>query len=115
MVKSAYYDKSGLKRGAWSPAEDNLLREYVQKYGHWNWRELPKFAGMKMNFLFFIFFFFLMKISKLICFSLTGLPRCGKSCRLRWMNYLRPDVKLGKYTKEEDEIIIKLHEEHGNK
>jgi myb proto-oncogene protein len=31
------------------------------------------------------------------------------------MNYLRPDVKLGKYTKEEDEIIIKLHEEHGNK
>lgn len=55
MVKSAYYDKNGLKKGAWSPAEDNKLREYVQRYGHWNWRELPKFAGMKMNSFFYFF------------------------------------------------------------
>lgn len=52
MVKSAYYDKNGVKKGAWSPAEDNKLREYVGRYGHWNWRELPKFAGiyiLKLN------------------------------------------------------------------
>ncbi|KAG2717167.1 hypothetical protein I3760_03G160800 [Carya illinoinensis] len=88
MVKSPYYDENGLKKGAWSPEEDDKLKVYVQRYGHWNWRELPKFAG---------------------------LSRCGKSCRLRWMNYLQPDVKRGNYTKEEDEVILKLHEELGNK
>ena len=45
----------------------------------------------------------------------TGLSRCGKSCRLRWMNYLRPGVKRGNYTEEEERMIIKLHEELGNK
>ncbi|KAK9266354.1 hypothetical protein L1049_024425 [Liquidambar formosana] len=88
MVRAPCYDKNGLKKGAWSPEEDNKLRAYIQRYGHWNWRELPKFAG---------------------------LSRCGKSCRLRWMNYLRPNVKRGNYTKEEDELIIKLHQELGNK
>lgn len=47
--------------------------------------------------------------------SLTGLARCGKSCRLRWLNYLRPDLKHGNYTREEEEIIIKLHQQLGNK
>ena len=46
---------------------------------------------------------------------LTGLQRCGKSCRLRWMNYLRPDLKRGNFTEEEDELIIKLHSLLGNK
>ena len=45
----------------------------------------------------------------------TGLSRCGKSCRLRWLNYLQPDVKRGNYTEEEELMIIKLHEELGNK
>lgn len=54
-------------------------------------------------------------VNVLAHFSLTGLTRCGKSCRLRWMNYLRPDVKRGNYSKEEEEMIIKLHEELGNK
>ncbi|CAK9161598.1 unnamed protein product [Ilex paraguariensis] len=75
-------------RGSWSDEEDNKLRAYIQKYGHWNWRQLPKFAG---------------------------LSRCGKSCRLRWMNYLRPGVKRGNYSKEEEHMIMKLHEELGNK
>ncbi|XP_057954590.1 transcription factor MYB15-like isoform X2 [Malania oleifera] len=44
-----------------------------------------------------------------------GLQRCGKSCRLRWMNYLRPDVKHGNYSEEEEDIIIELHEKLGNK
>ncbi|KAH7843127.1 hypothetical protein Vadar_012918 [Vaccinium darrowii] len=88
MGRKPSYDNNGRKKGAWSPEEDEKLRDYVLRYGHWNWRELPKFAG---------------------------LARCGKSCRLRWMNYLRPNVKRGSYTKEEEDIIIKLHEELGNK
>ncbi|XP_065636775.1 transcription factor WER [Quercus suber] len=88
MVRAPFYDKNGLKKGAWSVEEDNKLRSYIQRFGHWNWRELPKFAG---------------------------LSRCGKSCRLRWMNYLQPNVKRGNYTEEEELMIIKLHEELGNK
>jgi transcription factor MYB, plant len=43
------------------------------------------------------------------------LLRCGKSCRLRWINYLRPDLKRGNFTAEEEEAIIKLHAMLGNK
>ncbi|KAI5440712.1 transcription factor MYB10 [Lathyrus oleraceus] len=81
-------DKSQVKRGPWSPAEDLKLIAFVQKFGHENWRSLPKQAG---------------------------LQRCGKSCRLRWINYLRPDLKRGNFTVEEEETIIKLHEAFGNK
>ncbi|XP_015571053.1 transcription factor MYB15 [Ricinus communis] len=88
MVRGPFIDKNGLKKGAWSREEDDKLRAYILKYGHWNWRELPKFAG---------------------------LSRCGKSCRLRWMNYLRPGVKHGNYSKEEETLTIKLHEQFGNK
>ncbi|KAL1548353.1 transcription factor MYB114-like protein [Salvia divinorum] len=88
MVKAAYVDKDGLKKGAWSEEEDTKLRSYIVKYGHWNWRLLPKFAG---------------------------LQRCGKSCRLRWMNYLKPDVKRGEFNQEERDLIAKLHYELGNK
>ncbi|XP_065011662.1 transcription factor MYB7-like [Musa acuminata AAA Group] len=47
--------------------------------------------------------------------ALEGLLRCGKSCRLRWINYLRPDLKRGNFTAAEDELIIKLHGLLGNK
>ncbi|KAJ8749327.1 hypothetical protein K2173_018811 [Erythroxylum novogranatense] len=88
MVRAPFFDKNGVRKGAWSKEEDDKLKAYIEKYGHWNWRELPKFAG---------------------------LSRCGKSCRLRWMNYLRPDVKHGNYNKEEDDLIMQLHEQIGNK
>ncbi|XP_020203379.1 transcription factor MYB63 [Cajanus cajan] len=81
-------DKSQVKRGPWSPSEDLKLIAFIQKYGHENWRALPKQAG---------------------------LMRCGKSCRLRWINYLRPDVKRGNFTQEEEETIIRLHKALGNK
>ncbi|KAJ1376623.1 SANT/Myb domain [Sesbania bispinosa] len=81
-------DKNGLKKGTWAPEEDKKLVDYVTRYGHWNWRLLPKFAG---------------------------LARCGKSCRLRWLNYLRPNVKRGNYTQQEEETIIKLHQLLGNR
>ncbi|XP_027343340.1 transcription factor MYB13-like [Abrus precatorius] len=81
-------DKSGLRKGAWTPEEDKKLVAYVTRYGHWNWTLLPKFAG---------------------------LERCGKSCRLRWMNYLRPNIKRGNFTQEEDETIMKLIQRLGNR
>ena len=46
---------------------------------------------------------------------ITGLLRCGKSCRLRWINYLKPDIKRGNFTKEEEDTIIQLHEMMGNR
>ncbi|KAJ3689547.1 hypothetical protein LUZ61_018711 [Rhynchospora tenuis] len=81
-------DKVGLNKGSWTPEEDLRLISYIQKYGHANWRALPKKAG---------------------------LLRCGKSCRLRWINYLRPDIKRGNFSEEEEETIIKLHALLGNK
>ncbi|XP_062221015.1 myb-related protein Zm1-like [Phragmites australis] len=80
--------KVGLNRGSWTPQEDMRLIAYIQKHGHANWRALPKQAG---------------------------LLRCGKSCRLRWINYLRPDLKRGNFTADEEETIIKLHGLLGNK
>ncbi|KAK8564069.1 hypothetical protein V6N13_005720 [Hibiscus sabdariffa] len=88
MVRTPSCDKTGLRKGTWTPEEDQKLRAYVTKYGCWNWRQLPKYAG---------------------------LQRCGKSCRLRWLNYLRPNVKRGNYSKEEEETIVRLHESLGNK
>ncbi|XP_027348210.1 transcription factor MYB13-like [Abrus precatorius] len=88
MVRTPVCDKNGLKKGTWTPEEDKKLVDYITRYGHWNWRLLPKFAG---------------------------LARCGKSCRLRWLNYLRPNLKRGNYTQEEEETIIKLHQDLGNR
>ena len=45
MGRTSFTDENGTKKGAWSGEEDNKLRAYVQRYGHWNWRQLPKFAG----------------------------------------------------------------------
>ncbi|XP_047946929.1 transcription factor MYB7-like [Salvia hispanica] len=45
----------------------------------------------------------------------AGLLRCGKSFRLRWINYLKPDIKRGSFTREETAAIIDLHRLLGNK
>ncbi|KAH0659963.1 hypothetical protein KY289_028711 [Solanum tuberosum] len=87
MGRSPCCEKLGLKRGPWSKEEDDLLINYIKKNGHPNWRALPKLAG---------------------------LLRCGKSCRLRWTNYLRPDIKRGNFTHQEEDTIIKLHQVLGN-
>ncbi|KAG6658780.1 hypothetical protein I3843_04G176000 [Carya illinoinensis] len=88
MVRAPCCEKMGLKKGPWTPEEDQILITYVQRYGHGNWRALPKQAG---------------------------LLRCGKSCRLRWTNYLRPDIKRGNFSREEEDTIINLHEMLGNR
>ncbi|BFG26249.1 hypothetical protein CerSpe_125230 [Prunus speciosa] len=88
MGRAPCCDKNGLKKGPWTTEEDALLVDYMQKHGPGNWRNLPKNAG---------------------------LERCGKSCRLRWTNYLRPDIKRGRFSFEEEETIIQLHSILGNK
>ncbi|KAJ6684934.1 TRANSCRIPTION FACTOR MYB14, partial [Salix purpurea] len=88
MVRAPCCEKMGLKRGPWTAEEDRILISHIQLYGHGNWRALPKQAG---------------------------LQRCGKSCRLRWINYLRPDIKRGNFSREEEDTIIKLHEMLGNR
>ncbi|KAL5566882.1 hypothetical protein UlMin_030046 [Ulmus minor] len=88
MVRTPCCEKMGQKKGPWTPEEDQILISYIQGYGHGNWRALPKQAG---------------------------LLRCGKSCRLRWTNYLRPDIKRGNFSKEEEETIFELHQFLGNR
>nr|URY18823.1 MYB protein [Zanthoxylum bungeanum] len=88
MGRAPCCDKNGLKKGPWTPEEDQKLTSYIQLHGPGNWRSLPKNAG---------------------------LQRCGKSCRLRWTNYLRPDIKRGRFSFEEEESIIQLHSILGNK
>ncbi|PNX77490.1 transcription factor MYB 39-like protein [Trifolium pratense] len=88
MMRTPSNDESGLKKGPWSPEEDKILVDHIQKHGHGSWRALPKLAG---------------------------LNRCGKSCRLRWNNYLRPDIRRGKFSDEEEQLIINLHSVLGNK
>ncbi|KAM3242331.1 hypothetical protein ACQJBY_054793 [Aegilops geniculata] len=88
MVRAPCCEKMGLKRGPWTAEEDMTLVAHIEQHGHSNWRALPKQAG---------------------------LLRCGKSCRLRWINYLRPDIKRGNFTSEEEDAIIQLHAMLGNR
>ncbi|XP_030463546.1 transcription factor MYB10-like [Syzygium oleosum] len=87
-LKSSERPKPKHRKGLWSPEEDQRLRNYVLKHGHGCWSSVP------IN---------------------TGLQRNGKSCRLRWINYLRPGLKRGMFTVEEEEIILSLHRLIGNK
>lgn len=77
-----------LKKGPWTSAEDAILVEYVKKHGEGNWNAVQKHSG---------------------------LFRCGKSCRLRWANHLRPNLKKGAFTPEEERLIVELHAKMGNK
>ncbi|XP_058104025.1 transcription factor MYB53-like [Magnolia sinica] len=88
MGRSPCCDEHVVKKGPWTPEEDQRLVDYIEKHGHGSWRALPKLAD---------------------------LNRCGKSCRLRWTNYLRPDIKRGKFSSEEERIIVNLHSVLGNK
>ncbi|CBI40325.3 hypothetical protein VitviT2T_023946 [Vitis vinifera] len=88
MGRTPCCDKRGLKKGPWTPEEDQILVDYINKNGHGSWRSLPKNAG---------------------------LLRCGKSCRLRWTNYLRPDIKRGPFTTDEEKLVIQLHGILGNR
>ncbi|KAL0694831.1 hypothetical protein Bca4012_062011 [Brassica carinata] len=89
MGRATWFDADGTKRGGWTDEEDQKLVAYINEYGIGDWRFLPCKAG--------------------------SLQRCGKSCRLRWLNYLRPGVKKGKFTLEEEEAIINFQSILGNR
>lgn len=83
MGRKPCCSKEGLKKGSWTAKEDLLLTEYIKEHGEGTgWRSLPKKAG---------------------------LLRCGKSCRLRWVNYLKPGLNKGTFTPEEDDLIVRLY------
>ncbi|MCO5573235.1 hypothetical protein L7F22_027004 [Adiantum nelumboides] len=88
MGRAPCCEKVGLKRGPWTPEEDEKLVSFINEHGHGSWRALPKKAG---------------------------LLRCGKSCRLRWTNYLRPDIKRGEFSASEENAILQLHALLGNR
>lgn len=77
-----------LKKGPWTTTEDAILMEYVKKHGEGNWNAVQRNSG---------------------------LMRCGKSCRLRWANHLRPHLKKGAFSLEEERLIVELHAKLGNK
>nr|XP_043622852.1 transcription factor MYB36-like [Erigeron canadensis] len=83
MGRAPCCDKTIVKKGPWSAEEDAKLKDYIEKFGTGgNWIALPQKIGLK---------------------------RCGKSCRLRWLNYLRPNIKHGGFSEEEDNIISSLY------
>ncbi|XP_042398809.1 transcription factor MYB78-like [Zingiber officinale] len=77
-----------VRRGPWTLEEDLLLINNVASHGEGRWNSLA---------------------------SVAGLLRTGKSCRLRWLNYLRPDVRRGNITPEEQLLILDLHSRWGNR
>ncbi|CAH9128194.1 unnamed protein product [Cuscuta epithymum] len=88
MGQHSCCNKQKVKRGLWSPEEDEKLINYISSYGHGCWSSVPRLAG---------------------------LQRCGKSCRLRWINYLRPDLKRGSFSPQEAALILELHFILGNR
>ncbi|KAK6147073.1 hypothetical protein DH2020_017985 [Rehmannia glutinosa] len=89
MGRAPCCDKANVKKGPWSPEEDEQLKEYIDKHGTGgNWIALPQKAGLR---------------------------RCGKSCRLRWLNYLRPNIKHGEFSDDEDRIICSLFARMGSR
>nr|DAD34565.1 TPA_asm: hypothetical protein HUJ06_005205 [Nelumbo nucifera] len=59
--------------------------------------------------------FYISSVTLLVFFFFVGLKRTGKSCRLRWLNYLKPDVRRGNITAEEQLLIMELHARWGNR
>ncbi|XP_027362138.1 transcription factor RAX3-like [Abrus precatorius] len=89
MGRAPCCDKANVKKGPWSPEEDAKLKSYIEQHGTGgNWIALPQKIGLK---------------------------RCGKSCRLRWLNYLRPNIKHGGFSEEEDNIICSLYVSIGSR
>ncbi|XP_022157014.1 transcription factor MYB78-like [Momordica charantia] len=77
-----------VKKGPWTPEEDSVLFNYVTLHGNGHWNSVA---------------------------CSTGLRRTGKSCRLRWLNYLRPNVRRGNITLQEQLLILELHSLWGNR
>ncbi|KAK1302830.1 Protein rough sheath 2 [Acorus calamus] len=78
------------ERRRWQPEEDSLLRSYVRQYGPRDWSTISQRLG-------------------------TPLHRDPKSCLERWKNYLKPGLKKGSLTPEEQSLVVSLQSMYGNK
>ncbi|KAL3356891.1 hypothetical protein AABB24_017512 [Solanum stoloniferum] len=87
-MNSSPMSSLGVRKGSWTDEEDFLLRKCIDKYGEGKWHLVPARAG---------------------------LNRCRKSCRLRWLNYLRPHIKRGDFAPDEVDLILRLHKLLGNR
>ncbi|CAL1371614.1 unnamed protein product [Linum trigynum] len=81
--------ESRVRKGTWKAEEDQVLMKHVDEYGPREWSSIRS-KGL--------------------------LQRTGKSCRLRWVNKLQPNLKTGcKFTEEEERAVIELQARYGNK
>ncbi|EFJ15227.1 hypothetical protein SELMODRAFT_116971 [Selaginella moellendorffii] len=88
-IKTVQVGDEVLRKGPWMPEEDEILVEYVRQYGPRDWSSIRS-KGL--------------------------LPRTGKSCRLRWVNKLKPDLKSGcKFSPEEEKLVVEMQSKLGNK
>ncbi|KAM1240860.1 hypothetical protein ACFX2I_046347 [Malus domestica] len=87
-VEAMKNTKREVNRGAWTAEEDQKLAEVIEIHGAKRWKTIA---------------------------SKAGLNRCGKSCRLRWLNYLRPNIKRGNISEQEEDLIVRLHKLLGNR
>lgn len=128
MGRHSFGLKQKLRKGLWSPEEDEKLFNYITRFGVGCWSSVPKLAGMYIylhnspspSVFFLVQWYLTIKLLDIFTKSkcsviLAGLQRCGKSCRLRWINYLRPDLKRGMFSHQEEDLIISLHEVLGNR
>nr|QDL88503.1 myb-related protein 305-like isoform X8 [Cymbidium ensifolium] len=88
MINNSNEEAEVVRKGPWTMEEDLILMNYIAIHGEGFWSNLARSAGLK---------------------------RTGKSCRLRWLNYLRPDVRRGNITPEEQLLIMDLHSRWGNR
>ncbi|KAK9922911.1 hypothetical protein M0R45_031348 [Rubus argutus] len=77
-----------MKKRVWTACEDQILKDYIKMHGEGKWNKIAR---------------------------ATGLKRCGKSLRLRWLNYMRPDIKRGNIAEDEEDLIIRMHKLVGNR
>lgn len=99
-----------LNKGAWTEEEDRHLAEVIAINGPRKWKTIATTAGLCHSFnidstVTVVF----------VTVSSAGLRRCGKSCRLRWLNYLRPNIKRGNMSDQEEDLILRLHKLLGNR
>ncbi|KAL6496212.1 hypothetical protein OROGR_029470 [Orobanche gracilis] len=84
------------ERQRWRPEEDSLLRAYVNQYGPTDFH----LVSQRMNHHHHHYHPF---------------NRDPKSCLERWKNYLKPGIKKGSLTEDEQLLVIRLQSKHGNK
>nr|XP_048331657.1 transcription factor MYB62-like [Ziziphus jujuba var. spinosa] len=107
-------DDNELRRGPWTIEEDTLLIHYIAHHGEGRWNLLAKRSGNQKTYLQNLIM--IPTLTFLYWFPFVSrLRRTGESCRLRWLNYLKPDVKRGNLTLGEQLLILDLHSKWGNR